>query len=83
MGIKLSITEILKLMAIRAKKSIAGLSKELGFNNRAALNSMVLRGKMPIDLIQTYANKCGYKVVFVPVDQEVENAIDVEGRKIE
>lgn len=80
---ELSTTELLKLAAGRAGKSISKLSEELGFNTRAALNSMVLRGTMQLDLIQSYLNCCGYRLVAVPVDQEEPNALEIAGRDIE
>ena len=83
MGTTLSIVEILKLIASRSGKSIAQLSAELGFKTRASLSAMILRGSMQPDLMQTYANKCGYKVMFVPMGQEVPGAVDYEGREIE
>ena len=83
MGAALSIVEVMKLIAGRSGKSVARLSEELGFKSRASLSAMILRGTMQPDLMQTYANRCGYKVVFVPIDQEVENGIEYEGRKVD
>lgn len=80
MGTMLSIVEVMKLIAGRSGKSIAKLSKELGFNSRASLSAMILRGTMQPDLMQTYANKCGYKIIFVPIDQDVPNELCYEGR---
>lgn len=83
MGMKLSVTELSKIMAMRAGKSIAGLSKELGFNSRASLSGMVLRGTMQVDLLETYAELCGFKLVAVPMDTDVENGLEIAGREIE
>lgn len=83
MGTKLSVTEVSRLMAMRANKSIAKLSEELGFKSRANLTAMVSRGTMQMDLLQSYAELCGYKIVAVPIGQDVENALEFQGREIE
>lgn len=79
MGTKLTIKEGLKLAAARAKKSIAQISKEMGFKNRANLNNMICRGSMRASTFIEVAELCGYSVKLVnEAGDEIEIKVDAK-----
>lgn len=83
MGTKLNVTEVCKIMAMRGDVSIAEISRRMGFKSRANLSAIVVRGTMQTDMMAKYAELCGFKLVAVPMDTDVENALEIAGRDIE
>ena len=67
------------MIARRSKKSIAQLSREITNKQPAALVNMVSRGNMKMKIGAVFAEACGYKMVFIPADVNVE---DVDGIEI-
>ena len=80
---KVSTTEALRLIASRAGKSLTQLSKEMTKVTPASFVNMVARGSMKPHVMATFARHCGYKLVFIPEDIEVEDEIEIKGEDIE
>lgn len=76
---KVSSQEALKLIAARAGKSLAQLSREMTKVTPASFVNMVSRGSMKPQMMARFANHCGYKLVFIPDDIEVEDEIEIKG----
>lgn len=72
-----SIEEAIKLLAIRSDKSLAGISRDIGMSP-ANLNNMISRNSVRGRLLATIASVCGYKLVLVPKDTEIDG-IEIGG----
>lgn len=83
MGTRLGIGEALKLMARRAKKSLAQLSREMDTGTPANLGNMLTRGSIKLRLAALMAACCGYKIVLVPKDYVIEDGIEISGEDAE
>ena len=78
---KVSVTEALRMVAMRANKSLAQLSREITKATPAAFVNMVARGSMKMGVGATFGEKCGYVLMFVPVDKKdsIEDGIEIKG----
>ena len=76
---KLNVTEALRVLAMRANKSVAQLSREMGYKTPASLINMLTRGSIRMKVGAAMAEHCGYKMVLVPDDYEIEDAIEIKG----
>lgn len=79
MGTELNVKEAYKLMLLRANKSIAGISRELELGTPANLSQMINNESLKLKIGANVANVCGYKLMLVPDDYEIEDAIEIKG----
>ena len=78
MGTKLSATEGLRIVANRAGKSMAQISREMGYKMPTNITNMMSRGSMRMDVGAGFAECCGYKMVLVPVEVDVSEVDGIE-----
>lgn len=78
---KVSVTEALRMIASRANKSLAQLSREITKGTPAAFVNMVSRGSMKMSVGAVVGEKCGYTLMYVPNDEvdSIENGIVIKG----
>ena len=76
---KVTVTEALRMIAMRAGKSLAQLSRELTDVTPASFVNMVARGSMKMKVGAAFAEACGYKLVLIPKDVNID---DVDGIEI-
>lgn len=78
---KVSVTEALRMIASRANKSLAQLSREITKGTPAAFVNMVSRGSMKMSVGAVVGEKCGYTLMYVPNDQvdSIEDGIEIKG----
>lgn len=76
---KLSVTEALRLLSMRTGISQAKISKVLGYKTSASLINMITRGTIRMKVGAAMAEACGYKMVLIPADMEIEEAIEIKG----
>lgn len=77
---KLSVTEGLRLLAMRAGKSLAQINKDMGTGKQPAnLVNMITRGSLRMKVGAAFAEACGYKMVLVPDDVEIADGIEIKG----
>lgn len=77
---KLSVTEALRLLAMRVGKSLAQINKDMGTGKQPAnLVNMVTRGSLRMKVGAAFAEACGYKMVLVPEDMDIDDAIEIRG----
>jgi len=78
---KLSVTEGLRLVIMRAKKSMAQVCRELGMGTPANLTNMILNGGVKMRVGARIAENCGYQLMLVPESEveKVENGIVIKG----
>jgi len=79
MGMRLNVTEGLRLLAMRAGMSMARVSKKMGYKTPASLINMVTRGTIRMKVGAAMAEACGYKMVLVPADTVIEDGIEIKG----
>ena len=83
MGMKVTSSEAVRLMAMRSGMSLAGVSREMKMKMPTNLRNMVSRGSLRADVLADVAKACGYKMVLVPADAEIEDCIEIEGGGVE
>ena len=76
---ELTVTEALRVLAMRVNKSIAQISREMGYKTPASLINMITRGSIRMSVGAAMAKKCGYKMVLMPEDYECDEAIEIQG----
>ena len=78
---KVGVTEALRMVAMRANKSLAQLSKEITKATPAAFVNMVARGSMKMSVGASFGEQCGYALMFVPIDQKdsIVDGIEIKG----
>ena len=79
MSNRLTVNEALRLMSKRAGKSLTQISREITEATPAAFLNMVSRGSMKMSVGASMAEACGYKLMLVPDDYEIEDAIEIKG----
>jgi len=79
MGMKLNVTEGLRLLAIKVGRSMAKISKDMGYKTPASLINMITRGSIRMSVGAAMCEKCGYKMVLVPEDVDVPDGIEIKG----
>ena len=72
-----SVEESIKLLSMRSGKSLAGISKGIGMSP-ANLNNMITRKSVRGKLLAMIAKVCGYKLMLIPKDIEVDG-IEIGG----
>lgn len=78
MGTILRVKEALKLIVMRSGKSIAKISEDLGFKQRASISQMINRESIRLDVAATVIKECGYKLVAIPDDVDVDDVGGIE-----
>lgn len=78
---KVSVTEALRMIASRANKSLAQLSREITKGTPAAFVNMVARGSMKMGVGAKVGDVCGYTLMYVPNEEvsKLENGIEIKG----
>jgi len=78
---RLSVSEAIRLMLDRAKKSMAQISRELGLGTPANVVSMVARGGVKMKVGAAIGEACGYTLMYVPNSEvgKIENGIEIKG----
>jgi hypothetical protein len=79
MSARLNVTEGLRLLAMRVGRSVAQISKELGYKTPASLVNMITRGSIRMKVGAAMAEACGYKMVLIPKDIDIEDGIEIKG----
>lgn len=74
---KVSVKEAIRMIAARAGKSLAQISREVTDSTPAAFVNMVSRGSMKMSVGAMVGEKCGYKLMYVPVDVDIEDGIEI------
>jgi len=77
MGMKVNVTEALKLLAIRKGKTISTINKEMGFKSDC-LGKQVGRGSIRMRVGAAVAEACGYKMVLIPEEVDVSEVDGIE-----
>ena len=77
---KLSVTESVRMIALRAGKSLAQLSHVVTGTQPAAFVNMVARGSMKMGVGAKVAEQCGYALMFVPIELKdmIEEGIEIK-----
>ena len=73
---RVTLSEGLKLMAKRAEKTLAQVSREMGVKPNS-LSNLLSRGKMQTPVAMKMADVCGYKLVLVPENTEIKDGIEI------
>ena len=73
----LTMPEAIKLMLKRSGHSIASVSRRLGYNTPASIANMLTRGSLRLDMTAKIAGACGYKVMLIPEQMEIDDAIEI------
>ena len=76
---KVSVVESIKLLGMRAGKSMAQISREMGMKLPTNLINMLARGDVKASVMSRIAEVCGYELMLVPKGTEVENGIAIKG----
>ena len=81
MGMKVSTKEGIKLLAALVGKSLAQISREMGYKMPTYLVNMVSRGSVRAGILARIAEVCGYELMLVPKGTEIDNSITIKGEK--
>lgn len=78
---KVSVTEAVRMIAARASKSLAQISREVTKSTPAAFVNMVSRGSMKMGMGAVVGDTCGYTLMYVPNDEvgKISNGIEIKG----
>lgn len=79
MGVRLNVTEAFKLLFMRQGKMQKDISKELGLGTPANLANMINRGSIRVRVGAAVVEACGYKMMLVPKEVEIEDGIEIKG----
>lgn len=79
MGMKLKTSEAVKLMSTRVGKSMAQMCRDLNMGTPANLVLMVNKETLRARILAAMCEVCGYKMVLVPEEVEVEGGIEIKG----
>ena len=71
-------SEAIRLMIRRTGNNIASVGREIGYKSPANIVNMLNRDSMKLNMAAIIAEICGYKIVLVPEDTEIENGIEIE-----
>lgn len=77
---RLTVTEGLRFLALKVNKSIAQISRAMGYKTPASLINMITRGSIRMDVGAKMAEECGYRMILLPNDYEMpDDAIEIKG----
>ena len=81
MGMKVSVSEAIKLMAALAGKSLAQICREKLSSTPAAFVNMVAKGSMKMKVGAVVGDACGYTLMYVKNEEvgKIENGIEIKG----
>jgi len=78
MGMKVTIAEAIRLVAMRAGKSIAQVSRDMGMKASSNLVNMMARGDVKSSVLTRIADVCGYELALIPKGEDTENVITIK-----
>ena len=78
MGMLLSVKEALKFVVMRSGKTLTKIGEEFGYKQRASLSQMINKESIRLDMAASLVKACGYKLVVIPDDVEVDDVGGVE-----
>jgi len=79
MGMKVSTKDAIKLLGALVGKSLAAISRDMGYRMPTYLVNMVARGSVKADILARIAEVCDYELMLVPKGTEIENSITIKG----
>lgn len=83
MGTILRVKEALKVIVMRSGKTLTEIGmNDLGFSQRASLGQMINNESIRLDMAASMVKACGYKLVAIPDDVDVDEVggVEIKGR---